>query len=626
MLSRAPRRPRPRMPDRLTAPFGRRLCEVAESRASGGYRLFSLLDPDGPAPRPGQFYMLAAEAHWEQRGNRPFLPRALSVAETEPTDDGHRLDFLIEGIGPGTDRLCELELGERVWVNGPLGNSFTIPRELHRLLYPAGRQVDAVRSEGVAGAILVGGGIGIAPLAILRRHFSERAVPTRVLLGFRDEAHSGGLDDLFRCCEVGLASEDGHIGHRGYVTDLLAQLLQGDDAASAVVYSCGPPAMLDAVAALCETHGVACELAHEAPMACGYGACYGCAVPNPAGNGYLRLCVDGPVMRSGPAGPVAAGDPPPPPVAKASSGAVPPTAPPAGSNGGGAQEVEFCGLKLKNPVINASGTFDAIAARRVYGDALLEDFPFSAFVSKTITLEPRAGNEPQRIWETPAGMINSIGLPNRGLDGFLAEDLPRLAELPVPLIVSVMASAREDFSRMVAALDERDEVAAVELNVSCPNVHSGLIVGEQPAETRGLLEALRPLTRKPLIVKLTPNVANPADVAMAAEEGGADAVSLINTLKASAIDPATGVPGIAAGHGGLSGPAVRPIAIAQLRAVAAAIDLPIVGMGGICSAADAQEMMQAGASLVAVGTESFRDPRAGNRIAAELSDRYAAMP
>ena len=283
--------------------------------------------------------------------------------------------------------------------------------------------------------------------------------------------------------------------------------------------------------------------------------------------------------------------------------------------------VEFCGIELEHRVINASGTFDAIAARRVYGEALLRDFPFSAFVSKTITLEPRAGNEPQRIWETPAGMINSIGLPNKGLEGFMAGDLPQLAELPVPLIVSVMAADREDFARMVAALDEREEVSAFELNVSCPNVHSGLIVGEQPEETLALLEALRPLTRKPLIVKLTPNVADPASVAVAAEEGGADAVSLINTIKASAIDSATGKPGIGVGQGGLSGPAIRPIAVAQVRAVAAATRLPVVGMGGIASGEDACEMLAAGATLVAVGTENFRDPRAGSRIAAELSEQ-----
>lgn len=280
---------------------------------------------------------------------------------------------------------------------------------------------------------------------------------------------------------------------------------------------------------------------------------------------------------------------------------------------------DFCGIELRHQVINASGTFDPIAARRVYGDALLESFPFSAFVSKTITPEPRTGNEPQRIWETPAGMINSIGLPNRGLEGFLVEDLPQLADLPVPLIVSVMATGHEEFARLVSGVGERDEVAAIELNVSCPNVHSGLIVGEQPSETAALLEVLRSLTAKPLIVKLTPNVANPADVAVAAEEGGADAVSLINTLKASAIDPATGGPGIAAGHGGLSGPAVRPIAVAQLRAVAAAVSIPIVGMGGISSGADAVEMFAAGAAIVAVGTENFRDPRAGERVAAEIA-------
>jgi dihydroorotate dehydrogenase electron transfer subunit len=264
----------------MTAPFGRRLCEVSENRASGGYRVFSLLDREGPEPLPGQFYMLAAARHWAGAGERPYLPRAISVAETGPAAGGVRLDFLVEGIGPGTDRLCGLEPGEGVWVTGPLGNAFAEPQDVR---------------PGAAGAILVGGGIGVAPLALLRRRFGQRNVPARVLLGFRDQAHSGGLDDLFACCEVRLASEDGHAGHRGYVTDLLAAMLAGDDAGSAVVYSCGPPAMLEAVRALCAGRGVACELAMEAPMACGYGACFGCAVPG-ADGGYLRLCVDGPVV------------------------------------------------------------------------------------------------------------------------------------------------------------------------------------------------------------------------------------------------------------------------------------------------------------------------------------------
>jgi len=284
----------------MTAPFGRRLCQVSESCASGGYRLFSLIDTEGPEPLPGQFYMLATERHWEQSGQRPYLPRALSVAETGPAGGGVRLDFLIESIGPGTDRLCELEPGESVWINGPLGNSFSTPRELHQISGPGDRAFDAVRDgkrpSPPAGAILVGGGIGIAPLALLRRSFAAKNIPTRVLLGFRDAAHSGGLDELFSCCEVRLASDDGHAGHHGYVTDLLAAMLEGDDAASAAVYSCGPPQMLEAVGAMCVGAGVACELAMESPMACGYGACFGCAVPKPGG-GYLRLCVDGPVVR-----------------------------------------------------------------------------------------------------------------------------------------------------------------------------------------------------------------------------------------------------------------------------------------------------------------------------------------
>ena len=201
--------------------------------------------------------------------------------------------------------------------------------------------------------------------------------------------------------------------------------------------------------------------------------------------------------------------------------------------------IDLCGIELRHPVINGSGTFDAIAARRAFGDELLGRFPFAAFVSKTITPEPRAGNPPPRLFETPSGMINSIGLPNKGLEGFLAADLPELASLPVSLIVSVMASSREEFATLVERVGDRPEVAAIELNGSCPNVKSGLIVGEQPDETRALCAALRPLTERPLIVQLTPNCADPAAVAPAAQEGGPDAVPLINTVRATALDPVT---------------------------------------------------------------------------------------
>jgi dihydroorotate dehydrogenase (NAD+) catalytic subunit len=275
-------------------------------------------------------------------------------------------------------------------------------------------------------------------------------------------------------------------------------------------------------------------------------------------------------------------------------------------------------LALEHPIINGSGTFDVLAARRAYGDALLERFPFAGFVSKTITPEPRAGNPAPRLYETPAGMINSIGLPNKGRQGFLEHDFPVLAELPVPLIVSVMAPSREQFAELAEEIGRRAEVAAIELNVSCPNVKSGLIVGERPEETTALLETLRPLTEKPLIVKLTPNVAEPAEVALAAEAAGADAVSLINTLKAVALDPETLEPWLGAGSGGLSGPAIRAIALQQVRRVAEAVSIPVIGMGGVESGADALALLAAGATAVAVGTVNFRDAMAGERILNEL--------
>jgi dihydroorotate dehydrogenase (NAD+) catalytic subunit len=286
---------------------------------------------------------------------------------------------------------------------------------------------------------------------------------------------------------------------------------------------------------------------------------------------------------------------------------------------------DLCGIPLRHPVINGSGTFDAIAARRAFGDQLLDEFPFSAFVSKTITPEPRAGNPPPRLWETPAGLINSIGLPNKGLDGFLSSDLPHLAELPVPLIVSVMGTSHEEFARLVDGVAGREEVSALELNVSCPNVKSGLIVGESPEEARLLLKRVRPLTEKPLLVKLTPNIADPVPVALAAEEGGTDAVSLINTLRATAIAHGSGDQSLGGGTGGLSGAAVRAVALAQIAAVADSVSVPVVAMGGISTGRDAAEMIGAGARIVAVGTESFRDPAAGSRIAAELGGELARI-
>jgi dihydroorotate dehydrogenase (NAD+) catalytic subunit len=298
--------------------------------------------------------------------------------------------------------------------------------------------------------------------------------------------------------------------------------------------------------------------------------------------------------------------------------------------------IEFCGLTLAHPVINGSGTFDAIAARQAFGPSLARDFPFAAYVSKTITLAPRAGNPSPRLWEAPGGLINSIGLPNKGLDGYVAEDLPRLRELlsaaaahgsaadgqaAVPLITNVMGSSAEEFAALVAACEQRSEIAAIELNVSCPNVKTGLDIGADPRQLQQVVGACRTATRKPLIVKLTPNTADVPACALAAQEGGADAISLINTLRAMALSPGVGKQRgawLGGGTGGLSGPAIRTVALAQVAAVARRITIPVVGMGGVQRPAHARDLLDAGATLVAVGTETFRDPLAAVAIAADL--------
>lgn len=298
--------------------------------------------------------------------------------------------------------------------------------------------------------------------------------------------------------------------------------------------------------------------------------------------------------------------------------------------------VELCGLELAHPIVNGSGTFDAIAARRAFGERLRAELPFAAYVSKTITLAPRAGNPPPRLWEAAAGLVNSIGLPNKGLDGYIAEDLPQLAELGigasadagervVPLITNVMGASADEISALLEACDAQAQIAAIELNVSCPNVATGLDIGADPRQLEQVVSAVRGRTRKPLIVKLTPNTADVAACALAAEQGGADAVSLINTLRAMALAPrAGGASGNAArwlggGTGGLSGPAIRAVALAQVAAVAARVVIPVIGMGGVQSADHARDLLDVGARVVAVGTESFRDPAAGARIARELA-------
>jgi len=279
---------------------------------------------------------------------------------------------------------------------------------------------------------------------------------------------------------------------------------------------------------------------------------------------------------------------------------------------------EFCGIDLKHPVINASGTYDAIAAMKVFGDELVEQFPFSAFVTKTVTLKPRVGNPPLRLSEVASGLVNSIGLPNKGVNRFIAEDLPELERLSVPIIVNTMGSNTEEFSALVTQISGCQGVSAIELNVSCPNVKTGLDIGSDPDELGRLVEKVTSITDLPIIVKLTPNTTSVVQTATAAEQGGASAVSLINTLRATVIDRSSGSARLGGVTGGLSGAAIRPVAMAQVMAVASTVSVPVIGMGGVQCAEHVKEMQRLGAKVVAIGTENFRDPAVGSKTVSEL--------
>jgi dihydroorotate dehydrogenase (NAD+) catalytic subunit len=275
----------------------------------------------------------------------------------------------------------------------------------------------------------------------------------------------------------------------------------------------------------------------------------------------------------------------------------------------------LCGIPLRNPVLAASGTFG-------YGiefAKLVDLNQLGGLVTKGLSREPIAGNRAPRLWHTEAGMMNSIGLQNVGVAAFIRDKLPKLREYAVPVIANVFGYATEDYLEVVRALEDAEGIAAYELNVSCPNTkEGGIFFSSDPVSMASLIQLIRPLAKRPLIVKLSPNVARIEPFARAAAESGADAISLVNTFVALAIDIETRTPRIGNGFGGLSGPAIKPLALRLVYEAAKAVRIPVIGLGGILNGEDAAEFLIAGASAVQVGTANFVDPRAPSRIAKEL--------
>jgi len=277
--------------------------------------------------------------------------------------------------------------------------------------------------------------------------------------------------------------------------------------------------------------------------------------------------------------------------------------------------VEIAGIKLKNPIMPASGTFG-------YGEEYapyLDLNQLGAVVTKGMSLNPKAGNNTPRICETVSGMLNAIGLQNVGVDAFIEKKMAFLQQYDTPVIVNFFGNTQEEYGEVAARLDDVPGVAALEMNISCPNVkHGGIVFGTDPRAASDVISLVRKKTTKPLIVKLTPNVTDIQVTARAAEESGADALSLINTLTGMAVDVKTRKPRLANTIGGLSGPAIRPIAVRMVHQVVQAVDIPVIGIGGITRAMDALEFLIVGAKAVQVGTANFVDPKVMATIIADL--------
>jgi dihydroorotate dehydrogenase (NAD+) catalytic subunit len=292
--------------------------------------------------------------------------------------------------------------------------------------------------------------------------------------------------------------------------------------------------------------------------------------------------------------------------------------------------VHFCGIELRNPIVAASGTFgygiefeDIVSLEKIGG-----------FVTKGLSRGPMAGNPAPRLIETAAGMLNAIGLQNVGVAEFLAHKLPAIRRLPCPAIANVFGACTDDYCAVIHALNEAEGIAAYELNASCPNTHSGgMVFGTDAVMLHDLVKQAKAITRRPLIVKLSPNVTSIATMARAAADAGADALSLVNTFLSLSIDAKTRKARLSNVTGGLSGPAIKPIALRMVYEAARAVPIPLIGMGGIATAEDVVEFMLAGATAVQVGTASYADPRAVERIADQLAawctrqrvDRLAAL-
>ncbi len=518
-------------------------------------------------PMPGQFYMLHATK------SDVLLGRPISVFHSEQKKDHVEITFLILQKGEGTKELCRLQKDDEISILGPLGNVFPKPE--------SGK------------ALIIGGGIGVAPVAGFAESLKDKTYD--FYASFKSGKYA--LENI-KPKKLVITTDDGSEGIHGMLpAALTVETIKAGN--YSVVYACGPTPMLAYVKKTAEEAGVLCYLSMEARMACGMGVCLGCTIDTTEGN--KRCCKDGPVFDSR--------------IIKFpqfkdsfSAKAQPRKEPLTGEPD---LSVSIKGVRLCNPLIGSSGTFG-------FGTEYASVFDVNrlgGIASKGLTLEPREGNSGIRLWETPSGLMNSIGLQNPGIPHFIEHELPEMLALKPVTIANLSGSTLESYIEGAKLLD-KTEVPIIELNISCPNVAAGgASFGMTCALADQAVSAVRAVTAKPLIVKLTPQSPDLINVAIQCIKSGADGISLCNSFQGVAIDIERGVPVFDKIKAGFGGPAVRPIAMrliyelcTEIKKLPAAQQVPVIAIGGIEKWQDVVEFIMCGAAAVEVGTNTFANP------------------
>ena len=531
-------------------------------------------------PIPGQFYMLHPVK------SDCLLARPISVFHSEQNGDSVEVTFLILLKGTGTAELCSLKINDEIKVLGPLGNIFPKP------------ECNANVNTKV---MIVGGGIGVAPVAGFAESLPEKSYD--FVAAFKSGAY--GLDNL-KADKLLITTDDGSIGIKGMVSAALTEDLLKNGNYSAV-YACGPAPMLNYVKQISEKLRIKCWLSMEARMACGMGVCLGCTIETT--EGLKRCCKDGPVFDSK----ILSF-----PQFKESFCAKPNRFGSEAAKPGEPQKdfapdlsFNFKGVRFENPLIGSSGTFG-------FGteyESVFDVNRLGGISSKGLTLEPRQGNAGTRIWETPSGVMNSIGLQNPGIPHFIEHELPAMLKLKPVTIANLSGSTTESYVEGAKLLDKTD-VPVIELNISCPNVAAGGASFGMTCQSAGaIVREIRKVTSKPLMVKLTPQAPALNEVALSCIEAGADAISLCNSFQGVAIDIEKGVPVFDKIKAGFGGPAVRPIAVrlvyelcTEIKKLPEEKQVPVIAIGGIEKWQDVVEFIMAGAALCQVGTATFANP------------------